>query len=55
MLKEAFDIAEGLIGQSARKLVYDNPNSVLKGKDIDLDIIKNEGNEKSLFWKSLKW
>lgn len=55
MLKEAFDIVEGIIGQSARKLVYDNPNSVLKGKDIDLDIIKNEGNEKSLFWKILKW
>ena len=36
LLKDAYNVVEKMIGNNAKKLVYDNPRSILEGTSVDL-------------------
>ena len=50
-LKDAYDMAQEWIGDDAYSLVYDNPNSIIRGEKIKIDFEYVSENNPNLFRK----
>ena len=53
MLKDAYLVAERIIGSEAILLVQDNPKKIMDGSPIHFEIEEMPVNSKSYFWKRL--
>ena len=53
MLKDAYLVAEKIIGREATLLVRDNPKKIMDGSPIHFEIKEKQVNSKSYFWKRL--
>ena len=53
MLKDAYLVAERIIGKEAILLVQDNPKKIMDGSPIHFEIEEVPVNSKSYFWKRL--
>ena len=53
MLKDAYLVAERVIGREAILLVQDNPKKIMDGSPIHFEIKEKQVNSKSYFWKRL--
>lgn len=54
ILKDSYSVAKTWIGDAAKKLVYDNPKSVLNGNQIHIDLEEDYTKIKIPFWKRIK-
>ena len=55
LLKDAYEIAENIMGHSAINLVTNNPRSVLEGTEIEIHNKLNMPNKKSSIWSNFKF
>ena len=53
ILKDSYILAKTWIGDHAKKLVYDNPKSVLNGNQIHIDLEEDYTKIKIPFWKRI--
>ena len=54
ILKDSYSVVKTWIGDAAKKLVYDNPKSVLNGDQIDIELEEDYAKIKIPFWKRIK-